>query len=160
GGNMSWKASLRTGYLIGLCCAALLAQAPQYPPPGPRPAQYPPSNGYPPPQQGYPPQGARLAPQQLDQLVARIALHPDPLLAQVLTASTFWDQIPDAAGWASQHSNLQGDELSRAMYDDNLGFDASVMALIPFPSVLDSMARDPGWTQALGSAVLSQRPDV
>ena len=46
------------------------------------------------------------------------------------------------------------------MYEDNLPFDASVMALIPFPSVLDMMARDPGWTQALGNAVLSQRPDV
>src|SRR5215472_4477993 len=91
----------------------------------------------------------RLAPDQLDQLVDRIALYPDPLLAQVLTASTFSNQIPDAATWATQHTYLRGDELSRAMYEDNLGFDPSVMALLPFPSVLDMMARDPGWTQAL-----------
>jgi hypothetical protein len=46
------------------------------------------------------------------------------------------------------------------MYEDNLAFDPSVMSLIPFPAVLDMMARDPGWTQQLGAAVLSQRPDV
>ena len=45
-------------------------------------------------------QPAALAPPQLDQLVSRIALYPDPLLAQVLTASTYWDQIPEAAIWA------------------------------------------------------------
>lgn len=101
-----------------------------------------------------------MIPQQLDQLVERIALYPDPLLAQVLTASTYWNEIPDAAGWATQHSYLRGDELSRAIYEDSLQFDPSVMALLPFPSVLDMMARDPGWTQALGNAVLSQRPDV
>jgi hypothetical protein len=142
--------------------------------------QQPPPTSYPPPQQGYPQQQQqgypppgypaqgqppygqppRLAPQQLDQMVQRIALYPDPLLAQVLTASTFWNQIPDAANWVAQHNYLRGDELSRAIYEDNLGFDPSVMALLPFPSVLDMMARDPGWTQALGSAVLGQRPEV
>jgi hypothetical protein len=96
----------------------------------------------------------------LDQLVQRIALYPDPLLAQVLTGSTFWNQIPDAATWVDQHNYLRGDELSRAIYEDNLPFDPSVLALLPFPSVLDMMARDPGWTQALGGAVLAQRPDV
>jgi len=102
----------------------------------------------------------RLAPQQLDQLVERIALYPDPLLAQVLTASTYGDEIADAATWANQHNYLHNDELSRAIYEDHVQFDPSVMALLPFPSVLDMMARDPGWTQALGNAVLSQRPDV
>jgi hypothetical protein len=125
-------------------CAAVLAQGP------------------PPPQQEYPPQqqAPLLGPQQLDNLVERIALYPDPLLAQVLTGSTYWNEITDAATWANQHSYLRADELSRAMYEDNLPFDPSVLALIPFPSVLDMMARDPGWTQALGNAVLSQRPDV
>ena len=100
-----------------------------------------------------------MAPQQLDDLVDRIALYPDPLLAQVLTGSTFWNEIPDAANWANQHNYLRGDELSRAIYEDNLSFDPSVLELIPFPSVLDMMGRDPGWTQALGSAVLNQRPE-
>jgi hypothetical protein len=107
-------------------------------------------------QQGPPP----MAPQQLDQLVQRIALYPDPLLAQVLTASTFWDQISDAASWAELHNYLTGDALAQAIQADNLPWDPSVLALLPFPSVLDNMARDPQWTGTLGNAVLSQRADV
>jgi hypothetical protein len=59
-----------------------------------------------------PSQPAPLAPPQLDQLVARIALYPDPLLAQILTASTYWTHIPEAAAWADQHSYLKGDALA------------------------------------------------
>jgi hypothetical protein len=99
-------------------------------------------------------------PQQLDQLVKRIALYPDPLLAQVLTASTFWDMIPEAAAWANQHSMLHGDQLAAAIDEDRLPWDPSVLALLPFPQVLNMMAGDPGWTGALGNAVLVQRPDV
>jgi hypothetical protein len=172
---MSMKGILWLGAIACVLCVAMLAQAPPPPPQQqgyPPPAQqgYPPpqQQGYPPPQQGYPPpQGypaqqapPLLGPQQLDDLVQRIALYPDPLLAQAMTGSTYWNEIPDAAAWANQHSYLHGDELSRAMYEDNLPFDPSVLALIPFPSVLDMMARDPGWTQALGNAVLTQRPDV
>src|ERR1700680_1518474 len=93
-----------------------------------------------------------LTPPQLDQLVARIALYPDPLLAQVLTASTYWNQIPDAAAWANQHSYLTKDALARAIQEDNLPWDPSILALLPFPSVLDMMARDRVWTQQLGGA--------
>jgi hypothetical protein len=101
-----------------------------------------------------------MAPQQLDQLVGRIALYPDPLLAQILTASTFSDQIPAAAGWANQHAYLTGDALADAIREDNLPWDPSVLALLPFPTVLQMMAQDPGWTQQLGNAVLAQRPEV
>jgi len=120
---------------------------------------YPPQQPY--PQQAYP-QGtpAMLAPQQLDQLVARVALYPDPLLAQVLTASTFYNQIPDAAGWANQHSNLNGQQLAQAIQEDNLPWDPSVVSLLPFASTLNMMASDMNWTQALGNAVLAQRNDV
>jgi hypothetical protein len=100
------------------------------------------------------------SPQQLDQLVGRIALYPDPLLAQTLTAATYWDEIPEAARWADEHAYIHGDALSAAMQADNLPWDPSVLALLPFPSVLDMMARDPDWTGRLGNAVLSQRPDV
>src|ERR1700690_1691623 len=89
------------------CVGSALAQ--NYPPPPPAQAPY------------YPPQ-------QLEQMVAQIALYPDPLLAQVLTASTFWNQIPDAAGWADQHSNLKGDALAEAIKEDNLQWDPSVLA--------------------------------
>ena len=105
----------------------LFAQLP--PPPPPPPATAPPP--------------APLSPPQLDQLVARIALYPDPLLAQVLTASTFWTEIPEAAAWADQHAYLKGDALARAIQDDHLQWDPSILGLLPFPSVLDMMARDP-----------------
>lgn len=105
-------------------------------------------------------QPAPLTPPQLDQLVQRIALYPDPLLAQVLTASTYWDQLPDAAAWADQHSYLKGDALAQAIQADHLQWDPSVLGLLPFPSVLDMMARDPAWTEQLGNAVLNQRPEV
>lgn len=110
-----------------------------------------------PPPQGPPP---LLGPAQLDSLVSRIALYPDPLLAQVLAAATFTDQIPDAAGFANQNAGLRGDQLAGAISQANLPWDPSVQSLIPFPSVLNMMASDMNWTGELGNAVLSQRPDV
>ena len=105
-------------------------------------------------------QQAPLGPHQLDQLVSRIALYSDPLLAQVLTASTYWSEIPEAAAWADDHSYLTGDALAGAIQEDNLPWDPSVLALLPFPSVLDMMAKDYAWTEQLGNAVLTQRPEV
>jgi hypothetical protein len=107
----------------------------------------------PPPPPSYPPQ-------ELDRLVQRIALYPDPLLAQVLAAATFPDQIPDAARWADQHHYLTGDALAAAISADRLLWDPSVQALLPFPSVLDTMASDMSWTSELGNAFLAQRDQV
>jgi hypothetical protein len=159
--------------LIGSFAAACAANAQEQYPAPPPPGQGYPGQGYPdqappppPPPSGAPapgePQDATpyLPPQQLDQLVQRIALYPDPLLAQILTASSVWEQIPDAAAWAGQHASLHDEGLAAAIQADNLQWDPSVMGLLPFPQVLDMMARDPGWTQALGSAVLAQRGDV
>ncbi len=98
--------------------------------------------------------------EQLDRLVGRIALYQDPLLAQILTASTFSNQIPDAADYAGHHRYLSGQELANAIQQDNLPWDPSVVALIPFPAVLDMMASDMNWTQQLGDAVLAQRDAV
>src|ERR1700676_4081051 len=105
-------------------------------------------------------QPGRLSPPQLDQLVSRIALYPDPLLAQVLTASTYWPQIPEAAEWAAQHGHLSSDALAQAVQEDNLPWDPSVLALLPIPSVLDMMAKDMAWTEQLVNAVLMQRAEV
>jgi hypothetical protein len=110
-------------------------------------------------QQGEP-QPAKLSAAQLDDVVARVALYPDPLLAQVMAAASFAEQIPAATQWASQHKNLKGDALAQAMEASNLGFDPSVQALIAFPSVLDLMNSNTAWTQALGDATLVQRGDV
>lgn len=100
------------------------------------------------------------SPEELNRMVARIALYPDPLLEQVLTASTFPDQIPDAAKWADEHHYLSGQALADAITNDQLSWDPSVQGLLPFPSVLDMMASDMDWTTDLGNAVLAQRPDV
>jgi hypothetical protein len=99
-------------------------------------------------------------PEELDRMVSRVALYPDPLLAQALAAATFPDQIPDAARWADQHHYLSGDGLAQAIQSDQLPWDPSVQALLPFPSVLDMMARDMDWTNNLGNAFLAQQQDV
>ena len=99
-------------------------------------------------------------PQELERLVSRIALYPDPLLAQVLAAATFPDQIPDAARWADQHHYITGDALARDIADDRLPWDPSVQALLPFPTVLGMMASDMGWTSELGNAFLAQEREV
>jgi Protein of unknown function (DUF3300) len=98
--------------------------------------------------------------QQLDQLVSRIALYPDPLLAQVLAAATFPEQIPDAAQWADEHHYVTGDALAQDIEQDQLPWDPSVQALLPFPSVLGMMASDMNWTRDLGDAFLAQNQDV
>lgn len=101
-----------------------------------------------------------LPPAQLDQVVGRVALYPDPLLAQVMAAATYSDQIPDAARWADEHHYLTGDALAAAIQNDQLPWDPSVQALLPFPNVLDMMANDMGWTRQLGDAFLAQHDDV
>jgi hypothetical protein len=100
------------------------------------------------------------APGQLDQLVARIALYPDPLLAQILAAATYPNDIAPAAQWADQHHYLTGQTLANAITADQLPFDPSVQALLPFPSVLDMMNSDMNWTTQIGNAFLAQQQDV
>jgi hypothetical protein len=107
-----------------------------------------------------PPPPPQFPPQQLDQLVARIALYPDPLLAQVLAAATYPNDIPAAAQWADQHHYLLGQDLANAISADQLPWDPSVQALLPFPSVLDMMNADMGWTSQIGNAFLAQQQDV
>src|ERR1700691_6144786 len=101
-----------------------------------------------------------LPPPQLDQLVARIALYPDPLIAQILAGATYPDQIPPAATWSDQHHYLTRAALAGAIEGDQLPWDPSVQALLPFPSVLEMMAADMPWTQELGNAFLAQPQDV
>jgi hypothetical protein len=107
--------------------------------------------------QGPPPS---FPPQQLDQLVSRVALYPDPLVAQILAGATYPDQIPDAARWADEHHYLHGQALADAIQGDQLPWDPSVQALLPFPSVLEMMSSDMNWTTDLGNAFLGQQQDV
>lgn len=101
---------------------------------------------------------APLAPEELDNLVAPIALYPDALVAQVLGAATFPDQVTDADGWLKQNSRLTGEPLMRAV--DKESWDPAVKALTQFPSVLDDLAKNLAWTSALGEAAATQQPDV
>lgn len=97
---------------------------------------------------------------QIVRLVAPVALYPDPLLAQVLAAATFSDQLPEAARWADQHRKLTGEPLARAMRAAQLPWDPSVQSLLPFPSVLDAMASDMSRIGQLGNAFLVQQDGV
>jgi hypothetical protein len=95
---------------------------------------------------------------QLDQLVAPIALYPDPLLAQVLMASTYPLEVVQADRWAKSNKSLKGDKLSNALAKQD--WDASVKELVSTPTVLDMMNDKLDWTQQLGDAVLAQQADV
>jgi hypothetical protein len=101
---------------------------------------------------------APLASDELDGLVAPIALYPDALVAQVLGASTFPYEIVDAAFWIKDNSTLTGDALAKAV--DQQSWDPAVKALTQFPSVLDNLAKNLAWTSALGEASSTQQADV
>jgi hypothetical protein len=95
---------------------------------------------------------------QLDALVAPIALYPDPLLSEVLMASTYPVEVVEAGRWADANKNLQGDALKAAL--DKQDWDDSVRALVAVPAVLSMMSQQLDWTQKLGNAVLAQQADV
>jgi hypothetical protein len=102
----------------------------------------------------------RYSPSDLERLVSRVALFPDPLLAQVLAATTYPEQIPEAAKWSDGHHYLTGEALAAAMTDDNLSWEPCVQSLLPFPSVLQMMAADMAWTSDLGTAFMAHGPEV
>ena len=99
-----------------------------------------------------------LSADELDGVVAPIALYPDALVAQILGASTFPYEIVDATLWLKDNSQLKGDALAKAV--DQQSWDPSVKALTQFPSVLDNLAKNLAWTSALGEASATQQPDV
>src|SRR5271155_5279659 len=101
---------------------------------------------------------APLTPEELDGLVAPIALYPDALVAQVLGAATFPYEIVDAAFWLKDNSKLSGESLMNAV--DERSWDPAVKALTQFPSVLDNMAKNLAWASALGEASATQQQDV
>jgi Protein of unknown function (DUF3300) len=95
---------------------------------------------------------------QLDALVAPIALYPDPLIAEILMASTYPIEVVEAERWAAAHKGLSGDQLKAAV--NTQSWDDSVKSLTATPSVLHMMSDKLDWTQKLGDAVLAQQPDV
>src|SRR5260370_25771725 len=105
-----------------------------------------------------PPQATQQRPEQLQQLAAPIALYPDALVAQILAAATYPDQIVDAEKWMEQHKDLQGDALAKEV--DKQPWDPSVKALTQFPAVLANMNRNLAWTSELGDAYVNQQVDL
>jgi uncharacterized protein DUF3300 len=102
--------------------------------------------------------GAAFTPEQLEQVAAPVALYPDPLLAQVLMASTYPLEIVQAARFVRDHKDLKGDQLNEALKDQN--WDDSVKSLVDFPEVLALMDGKLDWTQKLGDAFLAQQKDL
>src|ERR1700722_20256594 len=105
-----------------------------------------------------PPAVAPLTSSQLDALVAPIALYPDALVAQVLAAASYADEVAFADLWLGQNQNLQGTALTQAV--DQQSWDPSVKALTQFPSVLHNLAKNLSWTSSLGQAFENQQSDV
>jgi hypothetical protein len=114
-------------------------------------------NSAPPPGQAAPP---LLTQAQLEQLVAPIALYPDPLLAQILMASTYPLEVVEAARWVSAPANrgLTGEVMTTALRAQN--WDPSIKALVPFPRVLENMSNQLERTEALGNAFLAQQAEL
>ena len=104
------------------------------------------------------PSYAQQTPDQLQQLVAPIALYPDSLVAQILAASTFPEQVVEADRWVQAHPDLKGADLGKAV--DQQPWDPSVKALAAFPSVLGNMDKNLSWASSLGDAYYNQQADV
>src|ERR1700732_40997 len=98
------------------------------------------------------------SPQELQQLVAPIALYPDALVAQILAASTYPTEIVEADRWIERHSDLKGEKLAQEV--DKQDWDPSVKALAQFPSVLQNMDKNLSWTSSLGEAYANEPEDV
>jgi hypothetical protein len=96
--------------------------------------------------------------EELDQMLAPIALYPDSLLIQILMAATYPVEVKEARQWADRNSNLQGDSLTAAL--EQQPWDASVKSLVNFPAILAMMSNRIDWTQNVGDAFLCQKDQV
>ena len=109
-------------------------------------------------QPAQPPPDQSLSPDQLNDLVAPIALYPDPLLSQVLVATTYPLEVVQAYQWVQKNPGISGPAVTQAAQEQN--WDASVQALVVFPDVLKRLNDDVAWTTNLGNAFLAQQQDV
>jgi hypothetical protein len=100
----------------------------------------------------------KFKPEELDQMLAPIALYPDALLSQILMASSYPLEIVEAARWSQANPNLKGDAAVNAVADKS--WDVSVKSLVAFPPVLSQLNEHLDWTQKLGDALIAQQQDV
>ena len=103
-------------------------------------------------------EGKTFKEEELDQMLAPIALYPDSLLAQVLMAATYPADVAEAAKWSKANPDQKGDEAVKAV--ESQSWDPSVQSLVAFPQVLATMDQDPAWVQKVGDAFLAQPEDV
>jgi uncharacterized membrane protein YgcG len=108
--------------------------------------------------QDQPAAAEKLSPEQLESMVAPIALYPDSLLSQVLVASTYPLEVVEAQQWLLQNKALTGTALTDAAKKQT--WDPSIQALVAFPDVLKRLNEDVRWTTDLGNAFLAQQDDV
>jgi len=141
---------MAVGLLFATCPEALAAFQDQSNAPAPQDSSAP--------QDQQAPARAPQTPEQLQQLVAPIALYPDSLVAQILAASTYPEQVVEADRWVQANPNLKGDDLAKAV--DQMNWDPSVKALTAFPTVLANMDKNISWTSSLGDAYYNQQQDV
>jgi len=139
--SRNWYQALSVSCVLLVAGMGTAVMAQQAPPPAPAQAQ-----------------AQSLPPQQLDNLVAPIALYPDPLLGQVLAAATYPVELVEAQQWLQSNGNLQGQQLVDAAKQQP--WDASVQALVAMPDVLAKLNQDVRWTTDLGNAFLAQPADV
>ena len=105
-----------------------------------------------------PPPNQALAPDQLDDLVAPVALYPDPLVSQILVASTYPLELVQALQWLQRNPGIAGAALTQAAEQQN--WDPSIQALVIFPDLVKRLNQDITWTTNLGNAFLNQQADV
>jgi hypothetical protein len=129
-----------------LSVSVAFAQTPPPPPPGNPPP--------PPPDAGQP----MFSQQELDQMLAPIALYPDVLLSQILMAATYPLEVVEAARWSRANPNLKGDRAVNAVAQTH--WDPSVKSLVAFPQIIQMMDEKLDWTERLGDAFLSQQPQL
>jgi hypothetical protein len=145
--------------MIPLGIASTTAFAQQQAPPPPPDQQGAPDQGPPPDDQSAPPQQWNsLSPDQLNQLVAPIALYPDSLVAQILAAATYPTQVVDADRFVQSNQGAPPDQISQMV--NGQSWDPSVKALTAFPSVLSNMDKNLDWMTQLGNAYYNQPQDV
>ncbi len=105
-----------------------------------------------------PPGNPRFSQQELDQMLAPVALYPDALLSQILMAATYPLEVVEAARWSAAHPQALGSDASQAVAGER--WDPSVKSLIAVPQVLQVLDSRIDWTERLGDAFLGQRPEV
>jgi hypothetical protein len=97
-------------------------------------------------------------PEELEQILAPIALHPDSLVTQILMAATYPLEVVQAERWIKQNASLKGDALTAAL--EKQQWDASVKSLVNFPQVVTMMSEQLEWTQKVGDAFLADQKQV